>query len=227
MKKYIMLGVSAILFLGCEGISVSGLGSSGKSCHGAKVKIDEGQDATANNNNARAGNSGTNTGGTTKHNIPAVSDSFKQALIDAVNAVRADTQDCGAKGIFEPAPPLKWSQKLYKAAYEHTRDMALHAHVEHSGTALASDWTAQDLNLNRASKFYERVANAGYIFTKTAENVAAGTNIDTAQDVVDAWMKSDGHCANLMDKDYEEFGVSLVEYNSKYRYYWTQLFGSR
>jgi len=162
------------------------------------------------------------------HKIPAISQSQKEEFINAVNSARADTQDCGKKGIFGPAPALSWSDELYKSAYEHSRDMAINGVVEHQGTNKNSDWTAKDLKLGRGSYFYERAEHNGYIEYKVVEeNVAGGTYFNTAQDVVEAWLESDGHCASLMNKEVKEFGMAHVKENTKYTHYWSQEFGAR
>ena len=55
------------------------------------------------------------------------------------------------------------------------------------------------------------------------ENIAAG--YDTAEATVAQWMASDGHRANILNKNYTVLGAG-AEYdkNSVYRWYWVQLF---
>lgn len=60
-------------------------------------------------------------------------------------------------------------------------------------------------------------------YTNAAENIASGYS--TPEDVVNAWMNSKGHRASIMSKTYEKIGVSCyIDNNSKYKYYWDQLF---
>lgn len=60
-------------------------------------------------------------------------------------------------------------------------------------------------------------------YTNAAENIASGYS--TPEDVVNAWMNSEGHRASIMSKTYEKIGVSCyIDNNSKYKYYWDQLF---
>src|SRR3989344_4401430 len=47
----------------------------------------------------------------------------------------------------------------------------------------------------------------GYKYTVAGENLALG--FSSAEDVVNAWIKSPTHYANLIDEDYKEMGVSL------------------
>lgn len=60
-------------------------------------------------------------------------------------------------------------------------------------------------------------------YTNAAENIASGYS--TPEDVVNAWMNSEGHRASIMSKTYEKIGVSCyIDNNSEYKYYWDQLF---
>lgn len=49
----------------------------------------------------------------------------------------------------------------------------------------------------------------GYDFHYAAENLAAG--FDTAEILVDAWMESKGHRANILSPLYQDCGVAIVE----------------
>ena len=181
--------------------------------------------------NSCGGESGT-TSNTSKKVIVKEIESIPKSRIDeykdAINSAREQGQTCGSYGYFAPAKPLKWNNKLYNAAYEHSRDIALYGVLEHDGTNSDSDWTAYDLNLNRGSKFYERIENSGYDSYKlVAENVAAGTYMISAKDAVDAWIKSPGHCKTLMNANLKEFGLAHVKKETKYINYWTLDLGER
>ncbi|MCR5833423.1 MAG: CAP domain-containing protein [Selenomonadaceae bacterium] len=55
------------------------------------------------------------------------------------------------------------------------------------------------------------------------ENIAAGQ--DTPEDVVDSWMNSEGHRENILDPRFKEIGIGCVySEDSRYDYYWVQLF---
>jgi len=156
-----------------------------------------------------------------------VSEALQQEYLDLINAARAETQDCGTMGVFDPAPALSWNTRLDNAAYEHSNDMAQSNTFSHTGSGTATDTTAQDQALGRGSKFSERVRNNGYTqYRKAGENIAAG--YATAQETVDAWLESDHHCANLMDPAFSEVGMALVEKDdSDYGFYWSQEFGGK
>lgn len=55
----------------------------------------------------------------------------------------------------------------------------------------------------------ERLRAAGYRFGTAVENVAVGfASID---DVVDAWLESEGHCENMMNAAVHEFGLACID----------------
>ncbi|KAL8025075.1 putative CAP domain-containing protein [Plasmopara halstedii] len=128
-------------------------------------------------------------------------DNYYQQMLDAVNAERAKA------GL----SALCTNQKLANAAARHSKDMAEHNFMDHIG----SD----------GSTLSERITDAGYSWTMVAENIAAGQE-DVAS-VMESWMNSAGHRANILGADYTMFGTSYVfSAQSKYRHYWTQDFAS-
>lgn len=56
----------------------------------------------------------------------------------------------------------------------------------------------------------------------TGENIAAGQS--TPEEVVDSWMHSPGHRANILNKRYSKLGVGYYYSDSGYRHYWVQIF---
>ncbi len=162
---------------------------------------------------------------TTSNEIPVLSNSQQTEYLEAINQARSTSQDCHSKGIFPAVSPLTWNDKLYKAAYEHSQDLALSNTFEHSGSGTISDWTGT--KLGKQSINSERVEHYNYSWSRLAENIAAGTNTNTATLVIQQWLDSDGHCANIMNPKYTEVGMAMV-YNtsSNYKHYWTQDFGT-
>lgn len=106
--------------------------------------------------------------------------------------------------------PLAVSFKLMTAARDHTRDMAQHNQMSHTG----SDGSTVVVR-------YERV---GYLWRMAAENVAAG--YPSPADVVDGWMHSSGHRSNILNCNITEIGVGYALTPSGDAAYWTQNFGT-
>lgn len=72
---------------------------------------------------------------------------------------------------------------------------------------------------------WERVEQAGYKYSTTGENIAAG--YQSAEAAVEGWIKSAGHCANLMNPEFTAMGAALaVNRRSKMSLYWTQEFAA-
>lgn len=73
------------------------------------------------------------------------------------------------------------------------------------------------------SSVAERVRAAGYAFSLVAENLAAGQR--TPAEVVQGWLDSPGHRANLLHRDVRQIGVGRTE-GGPYGTTWTQVFGT-
>jgi uncharacterized protein YkwD len=135
-----------------------------------------------------------------------------QRVLTLVNEARARPRRCGERP-FSPAPPLRWNPQLERAAELHAQDMAAHGYVEHRG--------------RDGSTPAQRIARAGYYpWHSIGENVAAGQG--APEEVVEDWLSSPGHCANLMEPTFAEMGAAFtVNMASKGVVYWAQEFGTR
>ena len=71
------------------------------------------------------------------------------------------------------------------------------------------------------SRCFTAITNPGWV----GENIAAGQ--DTPQEVVNAWMNSSGHRANILNVRAAKMGVGYVYVpGSMYGHYWVQMFSS-
>ena len=101
----------------------------------------------------------------------------------------------------------KLQQRLKAAGYRATRSSALSITGDGSNPA-------------------QRVERAGYRYRATGENIAGGGQMK-AEDAVAGWIKSPGHCANLMIPAFIEMGAAFaVNARSDMGVYWTQAFGA-
>ena len=158
-------------------------------------------------------------------NIQQIDTKTQKEILDLINSVRANGRYCGKK-YFEAAPPLKWNQNLYNASYEHSWDMEESGKFSHDGSGTISDKTAQDLKLNRGSYFNERIEHNGYNYSCAGENIYMSSYKSSASDAIDAWVKSPGHCENLMNPNFKDVAVAVVV-KSDGSSYWTQDFGKK
>ena len=122
-----------------------------------------------------------------------------------------------------PVAPLVWSDKLYEAAYTHSYDMAKSSHFSHNGSGTANDRTAVDMGLGRGSNLKDRMSYADYRWLAVGENIAAGQH--SAQAAMDAWLRSDEHCKNLMSGQFTEVGMAYTTTHDRFKTYWSQNFG--
>ena len=61
----------------------------------------------------------------------------------------------------------------------------------------------------------------GVHYSAAGENIAAGQR--SPEEVMNSWMNSSGHRANILNKNFDTIGIGFVE-GGKYGTYWTQLF---
>lgn len=71
---------------------------------------------------------------------------------------------------------------------------------------------------------FTMMKNFGIAYRAAGENIAAGQA--TAQEVMQAWMNSSGHRANILSRNYTQIGVGYSKGGTQ-RYYWSQMFISK
>jgi uncharacterized protein YkwD len=134
-----------------------------------------------------------------------------EQVLALVNSARAQPRRCGTAW-YDAAPPLRLDPLLREAASAHAREMAAHARLEHIGLD--------------GSTPGQRVRRTGLApLAEVGENIAGGAM--TAQEAVSGWLKSPGHCANLMNPRYQLMGLSFaVNDRSELGIYWAQEFAA-
>jgi uncharacterized YkwD family protein len=120
-----------------------------------------------------------------------------QAVLKLVNAER---QKAGLQ-------PLTLSEKLTNIAYTKAKDMADKGYFSHQSPTYGSP--------------FDMLKQFGVSFSAAGENIAAGQK--TAQEVMDSWMNSSGHRANILNKNYTQLGVGFYR-GGQYGTEWVQLF---
>ena len=157
---------------------------------------------------------------------PSLDRDTQQKYLQAINKARSTRRSCGKAGSFSSAPALRWNDALYRAAYEHSNDMARSNTFSHKGSGGQFDWTATVQNYNRGSNFKERIENNGYKQWKNiAENIEAGAS--TVEKSMQHWLNADAHCANIMNPDFTDVGMAhIYKKDSKWGHNWTQNFAA-
>lgn len=130
-------------------------------------------------------------------NIPQLDTSvrsFEQEVIRLVNVQR--TQN-GLK-------PLTENWELSRVARYKSQDMVDNRYFSHTSPTYGSP--------------FQMIRDFGISFRRAGENIAYGQR--TPQAVVNAWMNSSGHRANILNASYTQIGVGYVADGN----YWTQMF---
>ncbi len=121
---------------------------------------------------------------------------MQQQVVDLVNQYRAQY---GLK-------PLKINSDVSRVAQAKSEDMKNKNYFNHTSPTYGSP--------------FNMLKSFGISYKTAGENIAKGQK--TAQAVVNAWMNSEGHRANILNANFEEIGVGYAK--SGTTTYWTQLF---
>lgn len=133
-----------------------------------------------------------------------------ERMLILVNDARGQARNCGARH-FGSARPLSWNVVLARSAALHAADMAANGFFSHTG--------------HNGSTFQQRITRSGYSFRAIGENIAAGQ--PSIEDAIAGWLKSPGHCANLMNSDFTDIGAAFAfNHTNGMRVYWVQDFGT-
>ncbi|MFF1477572.1 sigma-70 family RNA polymerase sigma factor [Streptomyces sp. NPDC058301] len=125
--------------------------------------------------------------------------SAAEQVIALVNTERAKN-GCG---------PVTDNSQLATAAQRHSDNMAAQGFFDHTDPSGAGPG--------------ERIHAAGYQWSTYGENIARGQQ--TPADVMNSWMNSPGHRANILNCAFKELGVGV--HNGSGGPWWTQDFGAR
>ena len=122
---------------------------------------------------------------------------YEQKVVELVNVER---QKAGL-------PALKMDASISNVARAKSKDMAVNNYFAHQSPTYGS---AGDM-----------LRQYGISWHAWGENIAAGQS--TPEIVVNAWMNSSGHRANILSSNFSKIGVGYVT-SSSGRPYWTQIF---
>ncbi|HEY4602433.1 MAG TPA: CAP domain-containing protein [Cerasibacillus sp.] len=103
--------------------------------------------------------------------------------------------------------PFKINNELSQVAREKSRDMAVNGYFSHNSPTYGSP--------------FDMMKKWGITYRTAGENIAKGQR--TPQQVVQAWMNSDGHRKNILNPNFTEIGVGYIEKGNV----WTQQFIGR
>ena len=123
--------------------------------------------------------------------------SMTSQVVSLVNSERA------AQGI----AALQNDSKLSEIAQQKAEDMAKNQYFSHTSPTYGSA--------------FDMLKAAGYSYKTAGENIAMGQK--SAASVMDGWMHSSGHRANILHTSYEKIGVGYAV-SADGTPYWVQIF---
>jgi uncharacterized YkwD family protein/spore coat assembly protein SafA len=133
-----------------------------------------------------------------KINVPTQDGyTVEQEVINLVNQERAKN------GL----PALKYDWELARVAEHKSQDMRNKGYFSHTSPTYGSP--------------FDMMKSYGITYKAAGENIAYGQT--SAQQVMNAWMNSSGHRANILNPNFTHIGVGYVANG----HYWTQMFISK
>ncbi|WP_276703366.1 CAP domain-containing protein [Romboutsia ilealis] len=123
--------------------------------------------------------------------------SYQQQVLDLVNAERAK------RGI----SALTLDSSLSSVATKKSQDMVNKNYFDHTSPTYGSP--------------FDMMKQFGISYRSAGENIAKGQK--TPQEVVAAWMNSEGHRKNILNPNFTNLGVGIAKDSNKTTY-WTQMF---
>lgn len=131
--------------------------------------------------------------------VPNIAD-IKAQEAEVIRLVNVQRSNAGL-------PPLSANWELSRIARYKSTDMINKNYFSHISPTYGTPFNMME--------------NFGVTFSSAGENIAMGQK--NAAEVVNSWMNSPGHRANILSPSYTQIGVGLAK-NSNGVCYWTQLF---
>ncbi|MDN4492073.1 S-layer homology domain-containing protein [Ureibacillus sp. BA0131] len=125
---------------------------------------------------------------------PAAENDFAEQVVEYTNIERAKN------GL----QPLEIYQPVMNSAQIKSDDMSKNSYFSHNSPTYGTP--------------FELMTSLGISYRAAGENIAKGQR--TAQEVVEAWMNSEGHRANILNANFTHIGVGYAQDGN----YWTQQF---
>jgi uncharacterized YkwD family protein len=125
---------------------------------------------------------------------------YQQEVLNIVNKERT------SRGL----SALKLSTEVSKVATIKSQDMIDKGYFDHNSPTYGSP--------------FDMMKKFGITYRSAGENIAMGQR--TPQEVMTAWMNSEGHRKNILNSSFTEIGIGIAK-DKNGRMYWTQMFIGR
>lgn len=134
-----------------------------------------------------------------KLNIPNI-DNVKNVEEQVLSIVNQERQKQGLR-------PLQMDWELQRVARTKSQDMAQRNYFSHTSPTYGSP--------------FDMMKQFGISYRAAGENIASGQR--TPQEVMNSWMNSSGHRANILKSEFTHIGVGYYR-GGNYGHMWTQMF---
>lgn len=136
-------------------------------------------------------------------NIPKdtdASDDIRKMEMEVIRLVNVEREKLGR-------PALVENSKMSSIARTKSNDFVKNNYFSHTSPTYGSP--------------FDMLKSFGITYSAAAENLASGQGTPTQ--VMNTWMSSSGHRANILNSTYNQIGVGIAR-DSKGKLYWTQMF---
>jgi uncharacterized YkwD family protein len=142
----------------------------------------------------------TTTAPTTTQSTTSEFSAYQQEVLNIVNKERT------SRGL----SALKLNMEVSKVATIKSQDMIDKGYFAHNSPTYGSP--------------FDMMKKFGITYKSAGENIAMGQK--TPQEVMTAWMNSEGHRKNILNSSFTEIGIGIAK-DKNGRLYWTQMFIGR
>ena len=150
----------------------------------------------SNNNTGNSNNSNSNSNSSNQQ----VTDNFSAYRKEVVRLVNIERAKYGIS-------PLKENTSVDNIATKKCEDMVKNNYFDHRSPTYGSP--------------FDMMRQFGVKFSTAGENIAMGQT--SPQEVVNAWMNSQGHRKNILNGNFTQIGIGVAK-NSRGQLYWSQMF---
>ncbi|MGG3891799.1 CAP domain-containing protein [Metabacillus fastidiosus] len=132
-----------------------------------------------------------------KENVPETAANISQTAQKVIELTNAERRKNGL-------PDLKGDPGLSSVAQKKSEDMEKNHYFSHTSPTYGSP--------------FDMMRNFGITYKTAGENIAQGQR--SAEQVVQAWMNSEGHRKNILSRDFTHIGIGYEQSGN----HWTQMF---
>lgn len=147
---------------------------------------------------------------------------------DAALISKKLAQDALKKAEIQNQIKKERAQRVLELVNDERKKAGLNELTLNSNLSKMSEKRAKEISVNfdhvrpDGSSWTTALDDYDISYSYAGENIAAG--YDSPEAVVEGWMASEGHRANILNPNFTEMGIGYYTDSSMYKYYWAQNF---